>query len=298
MEEQRQAEIKAEQAKGTTPLRKYLPWLKRVLQGVVIGVGAILPGISGGVLCVIFGIYQPMMTLLAHPVAAFKKHAALLLPVLIGWAFGFVGLAGVVTWMFETSMELAVCFFIGLIIGMLPPLFKEAGLKGRTTGSWVSFAVSFIVIFALLVFLKVSNAMQVQPNIFWYFVCGVLWGVSLIVPGMSSSSLLIFLGLYYPMTAGIKVLSLEVIIPLIIGIALFVLVSARLVKRLFDKHYSIAYHCILGFVIASTLAIIPLTYKSALFAIGCFGFLALGFAVTWLMGRKGQKVQDQQAEVD
>ena len=46
----------------------------RVIQGVIIGAGAILPGISGGVLCVAFGIYQPMMAVLAKPLKNFPKH--------------------------------------------------------------------------------------------------------------------------------------------------------------------------------------------------------------------------------
>ena len=283
------------EVKGKTNMfKRYLPWFKRVLQGAAIGVGAILPGISGGVLCVIFGIYQPMMSLLAHPIKAFRKYAALLFPVLIGWAAGFVGLAGVVDWMFSTSMDLAVCFFIGLIAGMLKPLFQEAGAQGRSKSSWVSLAVSFVVFLTLLIYLKIGNAINLQPNIFWYFICGVLWGVSLIVPGMSSSSLLIFLGLYHPMTAGIKVLAPNVIFPLIVGIIVFVSISARIVKKLFEKHYSVAYHSIIGFVIASTIMIIPTSYRSVWFALACFGTFLLGFAVTWLMGRKGQKVQKEE----
>ena len=55
------------------------------VQGAIVGAGAILPGISGGVLCVSFGIYQPMMALLSHPVKSFKKYYSLFIPFLIGW---------------------------------------------------------------------------------------------------------------------------------------------------------------------------------------------------------------------
>ncbi len=108
----------------------YTNWIFRVIQGALIGISAILPGISGGVLCVVFGIYEPMMALLAHPIRTFKRYSVLLLPVLIGWVLGFWGLAGVVEWLFSSSYNPAVWLFIGLIGGMVPSLFKEAGKNG------------------------------------------------------------------------------------------------------------------------------------------------------------------------
>ena len=65
--------------------------LFRVLQGALIGLGAVLPGISGGVLSVIFGIYKPIMELLSNPFANFKTHVPKLLPVFIGGGIGFLG---------------------------------------------------------------------------------------------------------------------------------------------------------------------------------------------------------------
>jgi len=269
-------------------------WLVRVLQGAIIGVGAILPGISGGVLCVIFGIYQPMMALLAHPFKTFKTHAKLLLPVLIGGALGFVGLAGVVDWMFKSSYNVATWLFIGLIAGMVPSLFQEAGKEGRKTGAWVSLAVSTTVVLAILLFVKNAVQISIQPNIWWYFVCGLLWGVSLVAPGLSSSSILIYLGLYQPMTAGIKVLAPDVVIPLIVGVFLTILLLAHAVDHLFKKYYAVAFHMILGFVIASTVAIIPLVYKGTTEIILCAVCFAVGFVVAWLMDKLGKRIKPQE----
>ncbi|MFQ6829691.1 MAG: undecaprenyl phosphate translocase family protein [Acutalibacter sp.] len=73
--------------KNTGVLRLVL----RVLQGMLIGVGAVLPGISGGVLCVVFGIYKPIMELLSSPIKKWKTHVPRLLPVIVGAALGFLG---------------------------------------------------------------------------------------------------------------------------------------------------------------------------------------------------------------
>ena len=65
----------------------------RIVQGALIGLGAVLPGISGGVLCVIFSIYKPVMELLSHPFRNFKTQVPKLIPVIIGMGVGFLGIA-------------------------------------------------------------------------------------------------------------------------------------------------------------------------------------------------------------
>ncbi len=295
-------------------------WILRVIQGAIIGAGAILPGISGGVLCVVFGIYQPMMALLAHPLRTFRKYAGLLLPVLIGWALGFLLIAKLLALMFSdpSSSNPATWLFVGLIAGMMPQLYREAGKQGRTKKSWISLIVSTVLVLTLLAILHFGTSITIQPNLWWFFVCGLLWGVSLVVPGLSSSSLLLFLGLYQPMNAGIAALTtgmwgqaLEVIVPMLIGIFIFIFVSARAVNYMFDKHYSSSFHAVLGFVIASTIAVLfPATGKmgpdgeiqgmvytgdlTTIFIwVLCF---AAGFVIAWLMDRLSRKVQRPELE--
>ena len=72
--------------------RDPLQFISRIIKGAVVGVGAILPGISGGVLSVVFGIYRPLMEFLAHPVKEFKRKAWFFLPILIGFVLGILGL--------------------------------------------------------------------------------------------------------------------------------------------------------------------------------------------------------------
>ena len=72
-------------------------FLIRLFQGMLIGLGAVLPGISGGVLCVVFGIYRPVMELLSSPFKRFRTHMPKLLPVVIGVAVGFIGIANLLS---------------------------------------------------------------------------------------------------------------------------------------------------------------------------------------------------------
>ena len=103
-----------------------------LLQGTMIGIGAVLPGISGGVLSVVFGIYEPIMAFLSNPREALSQYGRLLLPVLLGAAGGFLLSARAIGFFLTRYEVLSVCLFVGLIVGMLPSMFREAGEKGRS----------------------------------------------------------------------------------------------------------------------------------------------------------------------
>ena len=233
-------------------------FLLRVLQGALIGLGAVLPGISGGVLCVVFGIYKPVMELLSNPFKNFKTHVPRLIPVIIGGAIGFMGIANLLAFFLEKYPEPSVCLFVGLIGGMLPSLFREAGEQGRTRGSWISMVIAMAVIFALLGGLNASSV-QILPNFAWYLFCGFCLALSVIAPGMSFSTLLMPLGLYTPFVDGIGHFDLSILIPGGIGALVTVICLAKAVNALFEHHYSIAFHGIIGIVIAATVMIIPVS---------------------------------------
>lgn len=266
-------------------------WLLRVIHGALIGAGAILPGISGGVLCVLFGIYRPMMALLAHPVKTFRIYYKLFIPVLLGWVVGFFALAGLVNLLMEVSSAIAVSLFIGLIVGMIPSLYRDAGKYGHRKTGYLSMFLSFALLFSFLLYLQQGVRIDIEGNAWWFFFCGIVWGLSLVVPGLSSSSILIFMGLYQEMTAGISRFDLGVLIPLVLGILCTALLSARFVNRLFERHHTIAYHAILGIVIASTLLIVPLEFKDATEVLLSAVCAVLGFLAAWGMDRFGQRVK-------
>ena len=104
-----------------------LNFLWKVLQGALIGLGAVLPGISGGVLSVVFRVYRPIMELLADPVHKWRTHLPKLFPYMIGSAAGFLGVANLLSYILKAYPDPSVCVFVGLIGGMLPSLWREAG---------------------------------------------------------------------------------------------------------------------------------------------------------------------------
>lgn len=201
--------------------------LLRLVQGFIIGAGGILPGISGGVLSVIFGIYRPVMEVLAHPLNGLRRHLSLLLPVGAGAILGFLCGGGLILVLFDRSEKLATCLFIGLILGTLPSLWAEAGAQGRGRGAYLSCAASFLALSAVLLYAQYGAFYTMRPGFLGFLFCGLLWGLSLIVPGMTSSSILMAVGLFTPMAEGFARLDMAVILPWLLGMALIVLTLAR-----------------------------------------------------------------------
>ena len=240
--------------KKKLPIIKYLLW---IVQGFIVGIGAILPGVSGGTLCYAFGIYDQLIEVLSSPVKGIKKHWLMLLFVGVGGATGFVGFAGVTNWLLNLNEAVVLCVFAGLIFGTLPDIWKDAGEKGRGKGSIISMIVSFFAISALFFLFKNVWAVTIQPGFAGWLVCGLLWGLSFIVPGFSSSTLLLFFGIYEKMSEGISTLDLGVLLPLGAAMLVTLLLLSRVMKKVFEKFHSIASHCVLGFVTATTLMILP-----------------------------------------
>ena len=265
-------------------------WLRDLLCGALIGAGAILPGVSGGVLAVVFDIYRPFMEVLTRPQTAIPKYWKWFPPIALGWCAGFLGFAKGIAAAISFSNTVTTWLFLGLIAGTVPSLFREAGKEGRTAASWGSLLLCAGAVFAGLFYVSRVAEVSVEPNFWWYNFCGALWGMSIVIPGMTSSSVMMALGLYQPMLEGLARLDLLVLSASLPGMVLAIALLARLVSLFFRTHYAVAFHGILGFVLASTLVIIPTEYapgEPLLSVLCCVG----GFLLAFLLARLDKKIQ-------
>ena len=233
-----------------------LRFLGKVLQGALIGLGAVLPGISGGVLSVVFGVYRPIMEFLSDPVHKWRTHLPELFPYMIGSAAGFLGVANLLSYILETYPEPSVCVFVGLIVGMLPSLWREAGEQGRTVGNVILSCVTLVAMLSLLFWLQNSQN-TVEPGLLSFLFCGFAFALSVIAPGMSFSTILMPLGLYTPFVEGIGHVRPEVLLPGVAGCVVTFICLAKLVNRLFERQYAVMFHGILGIVGAATVMTVP-----------------------------------------
>ena len=131
---------------------------------------------------------------------------------MIGSAAGFLGVANLLSYVLETYPEPSVCVFVGLIVGMLPSLWREAGEQGRNVGNVILSCVTLVAMLSLLFWLQNSQN-TVEPGFFSFLFCGFAFALSVIAPGMSFSTILMPLGLYTPFVEGIGHVRLEVLLP-------------------------------------------------------------------------------------
>ena len=267
-------------------------WLRNLLCGALIGAGAILPGVSGGVLAVVFDIYRPFMEVLTRPRRALPQYWRMMIPLSLGWAAGFLGVAKGVSAAITLSDAAATWLFIGLIAGTAPSLFREAGKEGRGLSAWGSFLLCAAAVFAGLFYVSRVVRVQAEPNFWWYNFCGALWGMGVVIPGMTSSSVMMALGLYQPMLEGLARLDLLVLSASLPGMFLTIALLARLVTWFFRRHYAAAFHGILGFVTASTLVIIPTEYAGPGEAVLSALLCAAGFALAFFLARLDRRAED------
>ena len=281
-----------------------MDWIIRFIKGTIVGIGAILPGLSGGVLAVIFGIYDPLIRFLGNLRKDFVKNFKYFLPVVLGVGAGIILFSAVVSKAFGKYEAQFVCLFIGFVLGTFPSLYRTAGMKGRSTKHIVIMLVTAAILF-LILFKGETVLTNVTPSIPVWLVSGAIVGLGFIVPGLSPSNFLIYFGLYDKMADGIKNLDFAVIIPLVIGAAICILLFARLMTYLFDRYYASVYHFILGTVIGSSLVIFPvvvfpafsedslaasgLTFAGSL--IFCLILLIIGIFISWRFSKVEEKVE-------
>ncbi|MGJ3509433.1 DUF368 domain-containing protein [Enemella sp. A6] len=286
-------------------------WLTRLLKGIAVGIGFILPGLSGGVLAVIFKIYDPMIRFLANVRHKFVKNVLFFIPVGIGGLIGVVLFSYVVEAAFGKYAAQFVCLFIGFVIGTFPSLYRQAGEQGRRPVHMVILGIAAVAIFAVMQ-LGSQVLVDLPPSIPAWLMSGALIGLGVIVPGMSPSNFLIYFGLYDKMAAGITSGNLTVIIPLFLGLVACILVFAKLANWLFDKYYAGMYHFILGMVVGSSLAIFPTHVFPAFTSTGlansglslpaAVGFalalLVVGAIASYLFSKVEDRYSDQRAAIE
>ena len=234
-----------------------ISWIARVLKGMIIALGFILPGVSGGVLAAILGIYERMIRFLAHIKENFIENVLYFTPVAIGMVLGIAAFSYPVNLLLDNYKVIVLWGFAGAIIGTIPSLIKESVKesdrdRADTVTFWLSFILSGIFLYSL-------NGMvgTLPANFLSFVLAGVLIALGILIPGLSPSNLLLILGLYTPMLTGFKRLDLfGTFLPIGIGGALALILFSKAMDYILKHYHSRVYHFIIGIVLSSTLLIV------------------------------------------
>ncbi|WP_334329017.1 DUF368 domain-containing protein [Companilactobacillus sp. HBUAS59699] len=239
-------------------------FLIRFFKGVIIALGFILPGVSGGVLAAILGIYERLLHFMAHIRENFKVDFMYFLPVGIGGVVGIGLLSKPLEFLLEHYQVIVLWGFAGAIIGTLPSLIRASTSRSRRDMIDVMWFLFMLVFGGLFLFFMSKIFGTIPANFLGFIVAGMLIALGVLVPGLSPSNLLLILGLYSPMLTGFKNFDIVgVFLPIAIGGAVAMVLFSKGMEYLIDHHHSRVYHFILGIVLASTILIlVPSPYSS------------------------------------
>ena len=277
-----------------------LSWISKMIKGIVIALGFILPGISGGVLAAILGIYERMIRFLAHPFKQLKEDVLYFLPVAIGMLLGIGLFSYPIEYLLEHYQVYVLWSFAGAIIGTVPSLVKEANRDSERDKIdliwfWSTFIVSGIALYGLNFVVGSLSASFLN-----FILAGSLLALGILVPGLSPSNLLLILGLYAPMLTGFKSFDLfGTFLPIGIGAVLTLIAFSKFMDYALRVYHSRVYHFIIGIVLSSTLLILlpnagnPESISYAGLSIVSYVIIAFFFALGIWLGIWMSQLEDK-----
>lgn len=239
-----------------------------MIKGMIIGIANIIPGVSGGTLMITLGVYEKIIETISHFFKNIKKNLKFITPLGIGLALAILLFSKLIDFSLSKFPFATTFFFIGLILGGIPLLWRKVKIKTRKISNWLVFFITFTLV-VVFTFLKSGNNMVDLTtigfsNMISLFLVGVVAASTMIIPGISGSFMLMLFGYYEPIINTISSITnfnllghnLLILIPFGIGVIVGVILVAKLIEYLLKKYEVKTYFGVLGFVLASMIAII------------------------------------------
>jgi putative membrane protein len=238
---------------------KNMNFIASMLKGMIIGLGCIAPGFSGGAIAVVFGLYDKLIDAIAHFYIDFKKKFFFLLPYAIGGAVSVLLFSKVLTFLFGHYEIITLCALIGLMLGSLPSVYEETmshGFKKRYI-LYFAFALILTVLFAVLNG-NVSGSGRYAPDSWpMLFLAGIIIAFGTIIPGISASFILMYLGLYNTLLSIMDSLDIIRMIPVGLGAVISALLFSKAISYAYRKAAGAISFAVFGLLCGSVLSVFP-----------------------------------------
>lgn len=259
--------------------------LQKLFNGFLVGIAFLVPGISGGALAATLGIFESAISALSnirrHPMASIR----FLLPIVIGGAVGAFFAGVVLVRLLTIAESQTVCLFLGMLAGTMPKLWRDAHQDFPGPRYWWLMLAGLAVTGVLFVLDRTAVASP-QPQEVGLLIAalgGGIFGAGALIPGISGSFFLIYLGWYRPLIEAIIGLNIPITIVTVLGFAAVILLLVRVANHLFERHRRATMSVILGFVGGSLALVLPKDFfTNALFL--NIQLIMAGFGIGLLLG--------------
>lgn len=242
--------------------------LRLILKGGIIGIANVIPGVSGGTMAVVLGIYEKLIEALGNfftDKTKRKEYFPFLLKIFLGAGITILLFSWVMDYLLTNYRVYTYLFFIGLILGSIPSIYKSHSDMKLSLISIFIFLIAVALILGLFLFAPEKTAhLDQSTEHHWnvqkaliLIVSGILSGGSMILPGISGSFILVLLGQYHYIIRSVKNLSVLPLFFLGIGIGIGIWTFAKIIDYLLKRYPKETFYFILGLVIASLIPIFP-----------------------------------------
>ncbi len=257
-------------------------------KGIIVGGTMLVPGVSGGSMAMILGIYQRLLSSISSFFHDWKHNACFLATFLCGGIIGVVLFANPLLKLIENHRMIMLYFFIGAATGGIPLMLKNAQL-GTFQWKYILYLILGILFIIGLNFLPTGLFQQKTGQggveTILLVIAGIISAVALVLPGISVSYFLLLLGLYDQTIAAITTGNLVFLFSLGIGFLLGVLATTKVLEWIMSSFPQATYLVILGFILGSLAEIFPGIPSKGEIVLSLALFLA-GFVFIYLLSQK------------
>lgn len=245
--------------------RKFSHYLIILLKGIAMGAADVVPGVSGGTIAFISGIYEELLSSISAinfaTLKLLKKEGIkaawkaingnFLLALLSGIFISIISLAKLISWLLENKPIMVWSFFFGLVLASI--LYV-----GKQIEKWNAVTIILLIIGAFTAYFITTLQPTIESSsLLFYFIAGALAICAMILPGISGSFILVLLGAYKPVLDAIHSRNIKLIGIVAIGAVVGLLSFSKLLRWLFDHHKNYTLAVLTGFILGSLNKIWP-----------------------------------------
>lgn len=267
--------------------------IKLIIKGFVVGLGKIIPGVSGGMLAMSLGVYEKGIQSVSHFFSDPKKNSLFLGMLGIGALFSITFLSGIIDFSLEHYYLPTMLLFIGLMLGGFSSIKKE--VEGTNYKQYLTYLLLPFLLMMVLEFYKSDTIFVFDGSLksyFFMFLFGMIDAITMIVPGISGTAILMLFGCYdmlletfsHMLDLSQLFVSIKILLPFGMGMFIGVLLTIKLVSYLLEKHSISFYYIIISFFLSSIFLLLLQTLKQN-YPVGAIIFGVLCFIIGYFSSK-------------
>lgn len=262
---------------------------RNLYRGLCMGISDLIPGVSGGTIAFILGIYDELLASISGVFSRnWKKHIGFLIPLAIGMGGALLLFSRVIEYLLGNYFEQTQFFFLGLVIGVLPFIARQANIKSHFNSKHFLLILVVGAALASLAFISPQDSTPIESltmtNAIGLFFAGWAGSMAMLLPGISGSFILLLLGVYSTAIGALSNLNLPIIAVIGAGVIVGFIVSSKAISFLLARFKHGTFAVIIGLIIGSVFVMYPGLPSDGTELVMCLLTLFIGLIVASLFG--------------